>query len=343
MFASRPRLFTGIISGALTAAVILGQSAIASAQDFYKGKTLTFVVGSPPGGGFDLNTRILARHIGRHIPGQPDAIVSNMLGAGSLTALRYMEQVAPKDGTVSVSFNFGLIGVSKLTPDKAPVDFRKYGWIGSISQDLTTCYVWHEVGPKTMAELKARKGLHFGLASVGGNEDINAKILKNVFKVDINQVGGYPGSAAQRLAIQRRELDGGCGSWNSLPEEWVRNKWVNPVYRTGETPAPDMPAGVPWVLDIAPSDRDRAIINLLVSHNELGRPYVVSPAVPAERQEMLRRAFQATMKDAQFIAELEKARMPLSPRSAEEALKIIEAIYASPDDIVEAARTAAGG
>ncbi len=343
MFAGRPMRFERMGASVIAAAAVLFQCAPAIAQDFYKGKTLTFIVGSPPGGGFDLNTRILARHIGRHIPGQPDAIVSNMLGAGSLTALRYMEQVAPKDGTVSVSFNFGLIGVSKLTPDKAPVDFRKYGWIGSISQDLTICYVWHEVGPKTMAELKARKGLHFGLASVGGNEDINAKILKNVFKIDINQVGGYPGSAAQRLAIQRRELDGGCGSWNSLPEDWVRNKWINPVYRTGSTPAPDMPAGVPWVLDIAPSPRDRAIINLLVSHNELGRPYVVAPGVPAERQEILRRAFQATMKDPQFIADLEKARMPLSPRSSDEALKIIEAIYASPDDIVAAAREAAGG
>ena len=310
----------------------------ATAQDFYKGRTITIFVGSPVGGGFDINARMLARHIVRHIPGRPDVIVSNMLGAGSLTAIRHIDNVAAKDGTAIVNFNFGLIGISKLRPDRAPVDFRKFAWIGSISQDLTMCYTWHALGITSLAELKARKGVHFGLAAPGGNEDINAKILRNVFGVPIKQVGGYPGSAEQRLAIQRGELDGGCGSWNSLPVDWVRQKLINPVYRTGPTAAPDMPPGLPYVLDLAPSPHDRAVIRLLTAHNELGRPFVLAGAVPADRVETLRTAFAATMADPEFIAEAEKLRMPVSPRSAAAALRIVEDIYTAPDDIVATAR-----
>jgi tripartite-type tricarboxylate transporter receptor subunit TctC len=314
----------------------------AAAQDFYRGKTLTILVGFSPGGGFDINARVLARHIGRHIPGSPNTIVQNMPGAGSVTAIHYLEQTAPKDGTVIDIFNFGNIGESRLNPDKVKVDFRKFNWIGSISQDLTVCYVWHAMGVKTLAELKKVPRVHMGLTGMGTSSDTNQRILKNIFGIPIQQVAGYPGSAEQRIAIERGELDGDCGAWSSIPAEWIAGHKIVPVIRSAPILAPDMRREVPYSVDIAPSERDRQVLRLLLASAQVGRPFIASPAVPSERIRILRDAFNATMKDMQFIAEAEKLRLPISPKTGEEALKIVEDIYATPDDIVQAARKISG-
>ena len=146
-------------------AAIAGFAAVADAQaqDFYKGKTLTIVVGYSPGGGFDANARLLAHYLGRHIPGNPNVIVSNVPGAASLTGVLYLDTTAPKDGTVIDTFDFGQIGGSRMGLSPVKIDFRKYNWIGSISQDITACYVRHALGIKTLADAKAHGTLHFGL------------------------------------------------------------------------------------------------------------------------------------------------------------------------------------
>jgi tripartite-type tricarboxylate transporter receptor subunit TctC len=329
---------------AVAVALALGLCAAvpgADAQEFYRGKTLTIVVGFTPGGGYDVNARVLARHIGRHIPGNPTIVVQNMPGASGLNAVQHLQNAAPADGTVINTFNFGNIGDSVLKPDKIKVDFRKFGWIGSISQDLTVCYVWHALGVKNLAELKAHGVIHTGLTGAGSSSDLNQKILKNIFGVRIKQVGGYPGSAEERMAIERRELDGNCGAWSSIPAEWVAGKKIVPVIRSSPATAPDLPPGVPYSVDIAPSERDRQIIRMLLSSNQLGRPFIAPLAVPAERVRILRDAFNATVKDSQFVAEAQKLRLPVSPKTGEEALAIVEQIYATPKEIVEAARKVA--
>jgi tripartite-type tricarboxylate transporter receptor subunit TctC len=329
--------------GALGIAVCVGTTiAPAAAQDFYRGKTLTILVGFSPGGGFDLNARVLARHIGRHIPGNPHVVVQNMAGAGSLTSVHYLDLTAPKNGTVIDIFNFGNIGESRLNPDKIKLDFRKFNWIGSISQDLTVCYVWHAVGVKTLAELQKVSRVHMGLTGMGSSSDTNQRILKNIFKVPVQQVAGYPGSAEQRIAIERGELDGDCGAWSSIPLEWIEGHKIVPVIRSGPLFAPDMPRDVPYSVDIAPSERDRQVLRLLLASAQVGRPFIASQAVPAERIRILRDAFNATMKDPQFLAELEKLRLPISPKTGEEALKVVEDIYATPDEIVQAAKKISG-
>src|SRR6202008_1425924 len=146
---------------------------------------VTILVGFSPGGGFDINARVLARHLGRHIPGNPTVVVQNMPGAGTLTAIHYMDNTAPKDGTVLDVFNFGNIGESRLTPDKVKVDFRKYNWIGSISPGLTVCYVGHAFGVKTLADLKAKDKVHMGLTGMGTSSDTNQRILKAIFGVRV--------------------------------------------------------------------------------------------------------------------------------------------------------------
>jgi len=320
---------------ALAAAALAGSAA---AQDFYRGKTLTILVGFSPGGGFDLNARVLARHIGRHIPGNPTVVVQNMPGAGSLTAVHYLDLSAPKDGTVLDIFNFGNIGDSRLNPDKIRIDFRKFSWVGSISQDLTVCYVWHGFGVKTIADLKSKPRVHMGLTGMGSSSDTNQRILKNIFGVRVQQVAGYPGSAEQRIAIERGELDGDCGAWSSIPLEWIEGRKIVPVIRSGPSTAPDMPPDVPYSVDIAPSERDRQVLRVLLASAQVGRPFIASQAVPAERVTILRDAFNATMQDPQFIAEAQKLRLPISPKTGEQALKVVEDIYATPDDIVATAR-----
>jgi tripartite-type tricarboxylate transporter receptor subunit TctC len=314
----------------------------ASAEDFYKGKTVNIIVGFTPGGGFDLNARLLSRHIARHIPGNPSIIVQNMPGAAGLKSVLYVDAVAPKDGTVIDTFNFGNIGDSRLVPEKVKADFRKYAWIGSISQDLTVCYVWHALNIKTIEQAKARGGLIMGLTATGSSSDVNQRILREIIGVPVKQVAGYPGSAEERLAVERGELDGDCGSWPSLPQEWIETHKIVPIIRSADVDAPGLPAGVPVSSAIAKTDRDRAVIKLLVASGQLGRPFIAASAVPADRLQILRQAFNETMKDPQFIADAEKLHMPVSPKNAEEAQAIVNEIYATPEDIVQAARKIAG-
>jgi tripartite-type tricarboxylate transporter receptor subunit TctC len=324
------------------AACAISVAAPARAQDFYKGKTLSIVAGFTPGGGFDVNARLLARHIGRYIPGNPDVMVQNMPGAAGLKSVFYLEAAAPRDGTVIDIFNFGSIGDSRLVPDKIKVDFRKFNWIGSISQDLTVCYVWHTLGTKTLAELKAHRPIHMGLTAVGSSSDVNQRILRDILGVPILQVAGYPGSAEERLAIERGELDGDCGAWSSVPAEWIEAQRIFPLVKSAPATPPDLSPGVPYSADLAPSDHDRQIIRLLVASGQLGRPFIASLAVPADRIRILRDAFNATVRDPQFIAEAQKLRLPLSPKTGAEAMKIVEDIYATPDEIVMAAKKIAG-
>jgi tripartite-type tricarboxylate transporter receptor subunit TctC len=199
----------------------------ASAQgagDFYKGKTVRLVVGFSPGGGYDAYTRLLARHYGRYIPGKPDIIVNNMPGASSLKSVQYLDAGAPKDGTVLTAFNPGLIVQSMTAPDKFPIRLTNYAWIGSISEDIRVCYMWGATGVKTWDDMLKRDKVVFGETGTGSSAYVNERILKDVFGVKVQQVLGYPGSAEKRLAIERGELDGDCGSFSSIPPDWVRGK-----------------------------------------------------------------------------------------------------------------------
>jgi hypothetical protein len=225
-----------------------------------------------------------------------------------------------------------------MLPEKVKVDFRKFSWIGSISQDLTVCYAWHTLGTKTLAALKQHGPVHMGLTGAGTSSDINQKILKEIFKVPVEQVAGYPGSAEERLAVERGELDGDCGAWSSLPQEWIGGRKIDPITRSGAIVPPDLSPDVPYSADIAPSDRDRDIIRLLTASGQVGRPFIASLAVPADRIRILRNAFNATVQDPAFIADAQSLRLPVSPKSGEEALQTVEGIYATPDAIVRAAR-----
>jgi hypothetical protein len=226
---------------AALAGLSAGSRAPAHADDFYKGKTLNIVAGYMPGGGFDANARLLSRYIAKYIPGKPNIIVTNMLGAASQTAVQYLDAKAPRDGTVIVTFNFGLITDSLLIPDRVKIDFRKYNWIGSVGMDIAVCDLWCASGAKTLDDAKKMPVVHMGLTSVGTSNDINQRVLKTIFGVKLQQVPGYPGSTELRLATERGELDGDCGAWRAISPEWLEGKKINPILRTAPIEPPDMP------------------------------------------------------------------------------------------------------
>ena len=189
---------------------------------FYKGKTVRLVVGFSSGGGYDVYARLLARHLGRYIPGNPTVIVQNMPGAASLNSVKFLTSNAPTDGSLINTFNPGLITQSITTPEKIGVNFLDYVWIGNTSEDFRVCYTWNGTGIKTWQDFLAAKKVNFGNTGVGTSAYIDNRILSELFGIKLNMVKGYPGSADKRIAIERGELDGDCGSWTSMPFDWLQ-------------------------------------------------------------------------------------------------------------------------
>ncbi len=306
-------------------------------------KTITIVVGSSPGGGYDTYARILARHIGRHIRGQPSVIIQNMPGASSLKAVQYLDAGAAKDGSVVTAFNPGLINESLLNADKIRFNFSDVAWVGSITRDLRACYAWAATGIRTWDDLRKYKQFNIGAPAPGTSSYINAAVLKNMFGIAVRHVTGYAGSAEQRLAIERGELDGDCGAWSSVPPDWIGNKKVNPVVSFSPLPIPGLPAGVPFVGDLAPGQEAKDLLGILMTADALGRPFVVSKQVPADRLAVLRAAFDATMNDAQFLAETEKSDLPVAgPIAGPEAERIVASIYAASPALIARAQAIVG-
>jgi tripartite-type tricarboxylate transporter receptor subunit TctC len=325
-------------SAALALAGIIAAAPLAHADDFYKGKTLTIVAGFSPGGGFDLYARALARHIGKHIPGNPNIIVQNQPGAGSLTSVRSLAMVAPKDGTVMTIFNPGLVTQSIVIPDKVKLDFRKFSWIGVVSADYRVCYGFGPTGVKSWDDMMHRKQFVLGSTGKGAGNYINGATLRDVFHAPVKQVLGFPGSAEQRLAIERGELDGDCGSFNSIPVDWVKTGKVHPFVRFVEKKPADIPDSAVYIGTFATNDEQRQLLNVLNAADEIGRPFIMSKEVPAERVAIVRKAFNETMKDSAFIADMDKMQLPITPLTGEEADAVVEKMLTAPPKILAQAK-----
>lgn len=328
-----------IIPLALSFAVLAATPLPAASADDFQGKTISITVGFGPGGGYDSNARLLARHMGAFIPGKPGMVVKNMPGAGSLRSVQYIQTVAPKDGTAIVTFNFGQITSSRVAPNKKiPVDFRDVGWIGSISRDISVCYVRKGIGGESLATLTGRPQVNFGLTSPGSASFFNQTMLREVFKVKLKHIPGYESSKAKQLAIERGELDGDCGAWSSIPDDWLKNNKIDVLLTFSPIRPDDMPKSIPFALDIAKTPADKQIVTLLTGAAELGRPYIVPKELAADKLAMFRTAFAATMKDAAFNAEAKKQGLPVSPIVGEDAVKTLNEIYDMPPAVVDRAK-----
>ena len=346
-FAWRPvsmcfAFITGLAAATLGVAALL-QAHAQDTASFYKGKQLRIVVGFSPGGGYDVYGRQLARHIGRYMPGNPTVVVQNMPGAASLKSVQYLNAGAPNDGTVVTTFNPGLITQSLTVPEKVPVKFLDFAWIGSISEDFRVCYTWNATtGIKSWKDFLAKDKVTFGNTGVGTSAYIDDRMLSELLGVKLQAVQGYPGSADKRIAIERGELDGDCGSWTSIPEDWLRDKKITLLVRFSKRLLPSMPPDLPYAGDLLSDAKKKPVLDLLTAGALIGRPFLASAEIPADRVAALRKAFADTMQDAEFLAETAKSKLTVTPMSGSEIEAAIKELSNAPPDAIAAAKEIAG-
>ena len=303
-------------------------------EEFYRGKTVTILVGFTAGGGYDVYARLLGRHIGRHIPGNPSIVVQNMPGAGSLKATQYVYGVAPKDGLTLATVSRGM-ATDPLLSD-AKFDATRLTWLGSVTSETSICATWQTSPIKTWDDMFKRE-FTLGGSATGADPDTFALIMRNLFGAKVRLVTGYPGGNDINLAMERGEVDGRCGwSWSSLKSQknWLRQ--ITPLVQFAVEKNGELP-NVPWAIERAANDEQRQVLRLLTAGQFLGRPFFSTPDLPAERKAALRAAFDATVKDPQFLAEAEKIDLEVTPVAAPAIDAFLADVYKTPKAVVQKA------
>jgi tripartite-type tricarboxylate transporter receptor subunit TctC len=325
----------------LVAALMLAVPARAqSVADFYRGRQVQLLIGYSAGAGYDLYARMLARHMGKHIPGNPTLVSQNMPGAGSLKLTNYLYGIAPKDGSVIGMVSRGmatdpLLGDSKFDP-------TKFAWLGSITSEVSVCATWHTSPVKSWADITAKE-FTLGGSAAGSEQDTFALLLRNIFGAKMRLVTGYPGGNDINLAMERGEVDGRCGwSWTSIKSQktaWLREKKINLLVQLGMAKHADLP-NVPFMLDLAQNEEQRQMLRLIFTSLVLGRPFMAPPGIPEDRKIALRLAFDATMKDPEFLDEAAKIDLEISPVGAAAIDELLAELYKTPKSVVEKAAAA---
>src|ERR1700722_1578859 len=337
-------------SGYATAMVLCAALALSpvrsdAADDFYAGKTVDMLIGLSAGGGYDIYGRTLARYLSRHIPGSPQIVPQNMPGAGSLKLVNYLYNVAPKDGTAIGIFAPGVVAQPLLGHAQGTqFDATKFGWLGSVSEEISVCAYMASTGIASVQDMRTRSTV-IGASGGGAESDVFATVLKNLFHMPIRIVTGYPGGAEITLAMQRHEVDGRCGwSWTSLlsrNKAMLTGKEINVALQIALNKDDDpYLLRVPLIMDLTTDPAQRAALKLIVSRQSIARPFAAPPGVPAERLAALRAAFDATMKDAAFLAEARTADLDVRPVAGAAVEALIKEIYASPPEAIKLATEA---
>ncbi len=312
-----------------------------SAADFYKGKSVAVAIAFSPGGGYDLYARTLARHMGKHIPGNPTLVPQNMPGAGGLRVAQYYSQAAPKDGLTFGTFT-RMAGIAPLFDPTQTYDSSKLTWLGAITDSISVCVTWHTSPVKTWKDF-LEKPVTLGGTGPSGELDIFTNLYRNVFGANIKLVSGYPGTAEIMLAMERGELDGVCGiDWTSIKaqrQRWIKEKQINVIAQAAFRKDPDLPH-VPLIMELTKDPEKLQILKLFVSAHEFARPYAAPPGIPADRAAALIAAFEATTKDAGFLAETAKHQMEVAPVSGKRLAEMLAELYATPEPILAKARAA---
>jgi tripartite-type tricarboxylate transporter receptor subunit TctC len=311
-----------------------------SVEEFYRGKSVTLAIGYSVGGGYDLYGRLLARHIGKYIPGQPAVVPQNREGAGSLRAAIYIYNAAPKDGTVIGTFSRSM-AVAPLLSD-APFDATKFTWLGSISNDVNLCMTWGTSPIKTWDDMLTKPFTMGGLGA-GADPDVFALMFKNVFGAKLKLVSGYPGTNDVALAMERGEVQGMCGlSWSTVKTrhmDWLVAKKVNIPVQAGLSKVDELP-DVPVVTDLVKNQEQMQIVRLILASQAMARPFAAPPGIPEDRKRALIEAFDKTMKDPDFLAEAEKMKADINPVSARAIDSLLAEVYKTPKEIIAKAAKA---
>lgn len=309
------------------------------AAEFYKGKNVDLYIGYSVGGGYDIYARLLARHIGRHIPGNPTVVPRNMEGAGSLRLANWLHRIAPKDGTAIGTIGRGIAFDPLLGGRKAEFKGTEFTWIGSANDEVSLCASWHLSGIKSFDDVRQKELV---IAATGPSDESQTvpKILNGVLGSKFKIIGGYTGSGQMTVSIERGETQGRCAfSWASMKathRQWLDEKKINILVQVSYQKHAELPH-IPLAGDLAKTPEQKQMIALFAARQVMGRPFYAPPDLPKDRAEALRKAFLATLNDPAFRAEAAKLRLDIAPVSGERVQGIVRDIYATPRAVVQKA------
>jgi tripartite-type tricarboxylate transporter receptor subunit TctC len=329
---------------ALVLSGLHGRPAMAqSAEPYFQGKTINIIVYSDAGSSYDIYARVLAKHLPNHIPGKPSVIVKDMVGAGGLTATRYLYNVAPRDGTTIGTLSRGIPFEPLFGNTTVEFDPLKFVWLGSMSKETTIYISWHTSKIKTAQDIMTKEFLVAGTGA-GADSEVISKALNGVLGTKIKLISGYKGASDAALRLEQEEIEGIYWTWNGINTthpDWIAEKKLNLLFQTRATPHPELP-NVPLVTVLAKTDFQRQELALMFSRDVLGRPFNGPPEISAERTKILRDAFNASVKDPALLADAEKGKMEIELVTGEEVEKIIRDAYAAPKDVVDGVKKAMG-
>jgi tripartite-type tricarboxylate transporter receptor subunit TctC len=310
-----------------------------SPADFYRGKTVEIYIGTSVGGGYDAYARMLARHLGKFLPGNPTVVAKNMEGGGGMRLANFLYNAAAKDGLVFGTFNRGT-GFDPLFGNRsAQFEATKFNWLGSTNNEVSVCVAWHASGTTTFDDL-LRKEMTVGSTGAADDTYQFAKVLSGLLGAKLKIVTGYPGGNDVVLAMERGEVQGRCGwSWSSVKSthrSWIDNKQINVLVQFALAKHPDLP-DVPLITNLAKDDEQLQELKLIFARQVMGRPYLAPPGVPRDRADALRKAFMDTMSDKDFLADAERSKLEITPVSGEEIERLVAEIYKTPAAVAKRA------
>jgi tripartite-type tricarboxylate transporter receptor subunit TctC len=327
----------GLIGWCLAAGLASATPAAAqgqAAEDFFKSTQLTMYVGSGVGGGYDTLARLVAGHMSRFLPGQPSFVVKNIPAASGVQSANFVFNSAPRDGSAILAATNASLILPLYGSPVAQYEPRKFEWIGSVFKQQAICVSWYTVPVKTLADA-TRQEITVGATGVSGGPGIFPRILNNMVGTKFKLITGYT-TSDMRLALEKREVDGICGlawqTYKTVSRDWIEGNKLNIFAQMGLEKHPDLPH-VPQAFELIKDPADKQVLELLVLPQEFGRPFVAPPGVPADRMAVYRSAFQAILKDEQFLAELAKQGGSVEALDDKQIQALLERAYAAPKEV----------
>ena len=305
--------------------------------DFYRGKTINVYIGVNVGGGYDFEARLLSRFMKAHIPGNPTLVPQNMVGAGGIKMANYMYSIAPRDGTAIAMFPATLVAVQAVGIEGAQYDANQFSWLGTIGTSPQTLAVWYTTGVQTIEQAR-HKELLIAASNPGAATYIFPRMLNEIIGTRLKLVSGYQGNSTMVIAMERGEVDAVSNSWDSwksLNPDWIKDKKINLLVQT-EPKAHDL--DIPSVQELARSDDDRKIVQLIASGDSLGKPLAAAPNVPADRVKALRDAFDATLNDPDFLAAATAAKIEVNPIYGPQLQDAVAKVLSTPKNLIARAK-----
>jgi tripartite-type tricarboxylate transporter receptor subunit TctC len=331
-----------MITGAFALPVGAQQEAAKSTVEFFAGRKMALVVDTSPGGGYDAYGRLLARHLGAKLPGAPVIAVQNMPGAGGLTAANWLAQIAPRDGSIIQIMSRSVPLAPLMGTPGVRFDPLHLSWIGSLNREVLIAFAWHAANVENFEHLR-RAAFSVGVTGPSADSALFTRLSNRLLGTQLKIISGYRGSDAINLAIEQGENEIGTGSWSSIKTrkaDWLAGQKINVLVQFALEGLPDL-AGVPLVGEFAPDEQARRAFELFLAPQEMGRPIVAPPMIPADRLQTLRKAMLATAADAEFLAQADRQGLDIDPIGGDKIDTLLQSLYALDPELVRTARAAA--